>query len=123
MYGGDRVLLCDDHSLARGQLDSILTESGYRVIASTTNTDDTLERFQALLPEIVVINMSVRGTLDPLVTIRRMVRLLPSVRIFAAGTMSQSGSMMEALSAGALDFFIQPYQRQSVRNILRRNLG
>lgn len=123
MYGDSRVLLCDASVVSRDSLTAILTECGFRVIGHVTNTDDAVERCRLQQPEVVLIDVGLRGTVDPLVTLRHLRRMCPTTVFFATGALSQSRLMMDALSAGARDFLTRPFHRQSVRQTLRLNLG
>jgi two-component system, chemotaxis family, chemotaxis protein CheY len=122
MFFNRTAMVCDDHSADREQLREILRFSGCTVIANARNTDDTLARFEKFDPDIVIIDVNLLGTLDALVAIQRMWRLKPETTILATGTASQSASVMEALTMGASDFMLKPFQQRAVRNCLERNL-
>lgn len=117
------VLIADDQSTPRDELREILRRSGYTVIADSHTTDDTLEKFERYEPDAVVIDVALPGTLDALVAIQRMHRANLSAAIFVTGTASQNNVVMEALSMGALDFFLKPFHQRSVNLCLQRNMG
>jgi two-component system chemotaxis response regulator CheY len=122
MFINRSVLLADDQSTVRADLHEILRRTGCTVVAETGNTDDTLDRFDRLRPDIVIIDVTLPGTYDALVTIQRMARMSPASAIFATGMASQSAVVMEALSMGAVDFFLKPFQQGTIRLSLQRNL-
>jgi two-component system chemotaxis response regulator CheY len=122
MFINRSVLLADDQSTVRADLHEILRRTGCTIVAESANTDDTLEKFDRLRPDIVIIDVTIPGTYDPMVTIQRMARLSPSAAIFATGMASQSSVVMEALSMGAVDFFLKPFQQATIRSCLQRNL-
>jgi DNA-binding response OmpR family regulator len=55
------------------------------------------------------------------VAIRRIRRSKPETVIRATAAPSQSTLLMEALSMGAVDFVLKPFQRKSVLSCLQRN--
>jgi chemotaxis response regulator CheB len=116
-------LLVDDNAASRADLQEILRQAGCSVVGTATNTDDAMRKFEALRPQAVVIDLTLPGTDDPLVVIRKLRRLDSTVVVFATGTASQSARMMEALTMGAADFLFKPYQPRSVRTSIQQNLG
>jgi two-component system, chemotaxis family, chemotaxis protein CheY len=123
MFIDRTVLIADDQSTSREQLRDVLRCSGYFVLGECRSSDDALDKFERLLPDVVIIDITLPGTHDALVTIQRMFRTRPNVAIFATGSASQGPVMMEALSMGALDFFLKPFQHRTVHSCLQRNLG
>jgi two-component system chemotaxis response regulator CheY len=116
------VMLADDQAACREQLREIFRYLGCMIVAESRNTDDTLAKFEKLEPDVVVVDVTLLGSHDALVAIRQMWRQNPLVTILATGTASQSSIVMEALSMGAVDFFLKPFNFKSVRNCLERNL-
>jgi len=123
MFVTRTVLLVDDNSGSREELREILRHAGYMVLGEARNTDDALDKFMSLEPDAVIMDVTILGTIDPLVTIQRMHRLRPPSVIFATGSPSQSQVMMEALTMGAVDFFMKPFQQRTVHTCLQRHLG
>jgi two-component system, chemotaxis family, chemotaxis protein CheY len=123
MFVNRTVLLADDQSVIRHQLQEMLHHSGMTVVAESSNTDDALEKFDRLRPNVVVIDVTLPGTLDALVVIQRMTRMDPQSTIFATAMASQNRIVMEALTMGAVDFFLKPFQPTSIRTTLQRNVG
>lgn len=108
---------------ARQTLREIFREGHCTVVGASGDTDELLRSFERHTPDVVVIDVMLTGTLDALLAIDRMRRSRASVTIFATGSTSQNGVLMEALSMGAVDFFLKPFRPQAVRNCLERNLG
>ena len=123
MFIDRTVLIADDQSTSREQLRDVLRCSGYLVLGECRSSDDALDKFERLMPDVVIIDVTLPGTRDALVTIQHMFRTRPNVSIFAIGSASQGPVMMEALSMGAVDFFLKPFQHRTVHSCLQRNLG
>ena len=123
MFIHQTVLLADDQSSSREQLRELLRATQCAVVAEARSTDDLLEKFERLRPDVVIIDVTLLGSLDALVAIQRMRRLDPDTMLFATGTASQGGVIMESLSMGATDFFFKPYQQKAVRDCFERNLA
>jgi len=117
------ILLVDDHSASREELNGIFRHAGYMVVGEARNTDDALEKLQRLQPDAVVMDISLPGHTEPLMAIRQMRRLAPSVVILATGSASQGPILMEALTMGAADFLMKPFQQRAVQTCLQQNVG
>lgn len=123
MYINRTVLLADDQSVPRHELREILRHTGCAVIGESRTTDDTLERFDKLQPDLVIIDPTLPGSLDALVVIQRMRRARPETMVLVAASASQQALLMEALTMGATDFILKPFQQRSVLSCLQRNVG
>lgn len=121
-YINRNVLIADDQSPHRHQLREILRHTDCSIVAETRNTDDTLMKFESLQPDLVIIDITLLGTIDALVAIKRMYQSNPATAIFATASASQQGILMEAMSMGAIDFFLKPFKAHTVHAALERNL-
>jgi two-component system chemotaxis response regulator CheY len=123
LYINRRVLIADDQSTPRQQLREYLRHTGCAIVGECRSTDDLLIKFETLQPDVVFIDVTLIGTMDALVVIQRLRRMEPSLTIFATASASQSSILMEAMTMGAADFILKPFQQHSVRSCLERNLG
>ena len=123
MFVTQTVLLADAHNGSREEMHQILRASGFMVAGIAKNTDDAFAQFERLQPDAVIIDVGLLGTTDPLLTIKQMRRRAPDCAVFAVGAHSQGPLLMEALTMGAADFFMKPFQRRAVRDSLSQNLG
>ncbi|HEU4753268.1 MAG TPA: response regulator [Armatimonadota bacterium] len=122
MFFNRTLMLADDQSTDRITLHEMLRRTGLIVVAETANTDDALEKFERLRPDVVLMDVTLPGTWDALVVIQRMRRMHPEVTVLATGMASQNTVLMEAMTMGAQDFILKPFQQASVHACLQRNL-
>jgi two-component system chemotaxis response regulator CheY len=121
-YINRNVLIADDQSPPRHQLRELLRHTDCNIVAETRSTDDTLMKFESLQPDVVIIDVTLLGTVDALVAIKRMYQSNPSVMIFATASASQQALLMEAMTMGAVDFLLKPFKAHTVHAALERNL-
>jgi two-component system chemotaxis response regulator CheY len=121
-YINRNVLIADDQSPPRHQLRELLRHTDCSVVGEARNTDDALLKFETLQPDVVIIDVTLLGTLDALIAIKRMHQTNPAVTIFATASSSQQGLLMEAMTMGAVDFLLKPFKAHSVHAALERNL-
>lgn len=117
------ILLADDQKAIREQLREILRRTDYGVAGEVSNTDDLLVKAEALRPDCVIVDVTLRGTLDALVAIRRLRERYDRMVILITGSASQNRVVMEALSLGATDFVLRPLRERAVHAALHRHLG
>jgi DNA-binding NarL/FixJ family response regulator len=124
MYTGSprSVLLVEDHCGFKEEMREILRHAGCVVIGEARNTDDALAKLERLQPHAMVMDITLPGSYDSLLAIQRVCRLSPETIVFATGSASQSGLMMEALTMGAVDFFLKPFQPRTIRTALQHHL-
>jgi len=122
LYINRQVLIADDQSPPRQQLREYLRNTGCAIVGECRSTDDLMLKFETLKPDVIFIDVTLIGTMDALVVIQRMRRMDPAVIIFATASASQSGVLMEAMTMGAADFILKPFQAHTVRSCLERNL-
>lgn len=121
-YINRNVLIADDQSPPRHQLRELLRHTDCTIVAECRSTDDTLIRFEALQPDVVIIDVTLLGTVDALIAIKRMCQANPAVAVFATASSSQQGLLMEAMTMGAVDFLLKPFKAHTVHAAMERNL-
>lgn len=122
LYINRQVLIADDQSPPRQQLREYLRNTGCAIVGECRSTDDLMLKFETLKPDVIFIDVTLMGSMDALVVIQRMRRMDPAVIIFATASASQSGVLMEAMTMGAADFILKPFQAHTVRSCVERNL-
>ena len=112
------ALIADDQLAVREDLRRILRRIGCRVAGEAATSDEALAKFEQLRPDLLIIDATLPGSLDPLLVIRRARRIEVGAVILVAGSISQSVVVMEALSMGASDFVLKPVRENHLRACL-----
>jgi two-component system chemotaxis response regulator CheY len=123
MFSNRRVLLADDQSTVRDELKELLRQCRCGVMATANSTDDLMEKFHQLRPDVIIADVTLAGTQSLLVTLSRLRRLDSSLILLVTGAVSQNEILMEALSMGAQDFLTRPFRQRTVNAFLQRNLA
>jgi two-component system chemotaxis response regulator CheY len=122
MIYNQSVLVCDDQASCRAELKMLLRTGGLNVVGEASN-DDALRRFEELMPDLVIMDVTLLGTWDSMVAIKRMRQLHGDATLLVTGMPSQTEALMEALTMGAVDFFFKPFHIRSVRDCLEKNVA
>lgn len=102
-----RILLADDHALIRECLASILERyEDVEVVGHVENGADALRRAAELLPDVVVMDISMKGV-NGIEATRSIVRELPSIKVLMLSMHAESRYVVESIKAGALGFVVK----------------
>ncbi|MEI2721129.1 MAG: response regulator [Gemmatimonadales bacterium] len=117
-----RVLICDDAIFMRTMIADILTGAGYDVVGEAESGLQAVERYKALLPDIVTMDivMPDMGGID---AVKAIIAAHPDARILMCSAMGQQALVVEAIQAGAKDFVVKPFQPARVLEAVQRVLA
>lgn len=115
-----RALIVDDSRPIRRIESEILTELGFET-ASACNGREALEQLQLEpLPDLVLVdwNMPEMNGLELVKAIRREERF-SSVAVVMVTTETEPDQMLRALTAGADEYLMKPFQKEGLVDKLR----
>ncbi len=114
-----RILIAEDSTYMRMLLKELLIRSGYDVIGEADNGNDAVRLYDKYKPDIAAIDMLMpeMNGIDVLKTIRAS---HPDARLLMISAMGQEKMVIEAMKAGASDFFIKPLQSERVIEAIER---
>lgn len=102
-----RVLLADDHKIIRDGLRALLEKQvGITVIAEAANGRAAVQLTQELMPDIVVMDLSMPD-LNGIEATRQIREKLPAVRIVALSMHSDKRFVIQILRAGASGYLLK----------------
>jgi len=101
------VLLVDDHAIMREGLRSLLErQPEIEVIADTGDGRKALELVRELLPDVVIMDVTMPG-LNGIEATRRITGEFPQVRVIALSIHSKRRYVADMLSAGAAGYILK----------------
>ena len=114
-----RVLSIDDHPLIHDGLGAILKAQGdIELIGEANDAVSGLERFEALMPDIVLMDLEMPGC-GAVEAISRFRERDPSARIIVHAPNAGDVRARRALDAGAQGFLLKSNVRDEVANAIR----
>lgn len=115
-----RVLIVDDHPMLREGLTSVIDhEEDMRVAGEAGSGQDGVERFDALRPDITLMDLQMPGLggVEAIVQIRR---LNPLARVIVLTTYGGDVQASRALQAGAMGFLLKNSVRRELTDTIRK---
>lgn len=102
-----RVILVDDHQLAREGLKAVLESDGIDIVALAETGEEAVELTRELVPDVVLMDVRLGDGIDGLEATRRIAALDLPTRIIMLTLHDMPGYVREALAAGAAGYVLK----------------
>lgn len=113
-----RILIVDDHQLAREGLSAVLSKGGYDIVGLAASGEEAIELATRLAPDIVLMDVRLGAGIDGLEATRRIVAQgLPS-RVIMLTLHETPAYVREALSAGAAGYVLKEAAIEELRGAI-----
>ena len=104
------VLIVEDHAAYRERLTSAAQAKGFQVLPPCERADQALDAFHTEHPDIVVIDLHLKGESDGLSLCQLMVDLNSRVRVVASSSFADPELMDRAFQSGADRCLRKPFR-------------
>ena len=108
------ILLVEDEGLIARDLEDTLTRLGYRVSGIASEGAEAIEMARVLHPQLVVMDVSLRGDVDGIEAACAIQEDAPVPVIFLTGH-SDTETLQRAVLTGPLGYLIKPFQEDDLR--------
>ncbi|MEX0620619.1 MAG: response regulator transcription factor [Solirubrobacterales bacterium] len=99
-----KVIICDDHPIVRGALQNVIeSEDDLEVAALAEDGRQLATLVTALVPDLVIVDIEMPRW-DGIVSIQRLIELLPELRILVFSAHEEQGLIRLAADSGAAGF-------------------
>ena len=113
------VLVVDDHPLFRqGVVHSLGLTPGFRVVGETASGEEALAMAQALLPKVVLLDISMPGW-NGIVTAEKIAMACPATAIVMLTMSEDKDKLLAALKAGARGYVLKGVSARELTDVLR----
>lgn len=102
-----RVLIVDDHQLAREGLRAVLAGGGVDVVGTAATGEEAVELARDLVPDIVLMDVRLGPGIDGLEATRRIAALGLPIRVLMLTLHDMPAYVREALAAGAAGYVLK----------------
>lgn len=108
------ILLVEDEGIVAHDLEETLTRLGYRVSGIASEGAQAVRMAQELQPELVVMDVSLRGEIDGIQAARLIQERACVPVIFLTGH-SDPATLQRAVMTGPLGYIVKPFQEVELR--------
>jgi len=114
-----RVLIADDHDIVRRGLRMILTlDPEIEIVGEVDNGVQAVRGAERLRPDVVLMDL-LMPELDGIEATRRIRDTLPDVQVLALTSVVESGSVVDAVRAGAVGYVLKDGQADELPSQVR----
>lgn len=113
------ILVVDDHPLFRqGVVHSLQMDPALRVVGETASGEEALALAQALLPEVVLLDISMPGW-NGIVTAEKIAMACPATAIVMLTGSDDKDKLLSALKAGARGYVLKGVSARELADVVR----
>ncbi len=106
-----KVLITDDQVYMRLTLRSMLEKNGYEIAGEAATGGQALEFYQQCRPDLVTMDITMPD-MNGIEAVEEIVKIDPGAKILIISAYGQNKLLARALSAGAKDFLLKPFQEE-----------
>ncbi|UUZ81752.1 response regulator [Paenibacillus sp. P26] len=117
-----KVMVVDDAAFMRMLLKTMLSEAGHEIVAEATNGLEAVKAYMTVRPDVVTMDITM-PEMDGVATVKEIRKLDPQAKIIMCSAMGQKAMVVDAISSGAKDFVVKPFQKDRVLESLNNVLG
>jgi DNA-binding NarL/FixJ family response regulator len=113
------LLLIDDHALIRAGVRALVSDiPGYAVIGEAAHGEQLLELTQALKPDIVLLDISMKDS-NGLDALERLNKALPDTKVLILSMHTEPQMIMRALEGGAHGYLLKDATATEIEHALQ----
>src|SRR3954468_10055725 len=117
-----RLIIADDHELARSGMRSMLEgEPGLDLVGEATNGREALALCKELTPDLALLDVRM-PEMDGLLATRAIVKECPGTRVLIVTSHENPDYLFAALKAGAVGYLLKDVTRPELLSTIRRVL-
>jgi two-component system chemotaxis response regulator CheY len=109
-----RILVVDDNAFMRTNLKNVLTKAGFEVVAEAADGQAAVTTYQEAKPDLVTLDITMPN-MDGVEALKVLRSIDPAARIVMVSAMGQEALVVEAITSGAADFVVKPFEADLVR--------
>ena len=116
-----RILIVDDSTVMRKNLNSIFTSNGHEVIGEAVNGEEGIDKFKELKPDITTMDITM-PVMDGLEALKKIMELDKNAKVVMVTAAGQKTKMVDAVKFGAAEFLAKPFEGAQIIEIINKVL-
>lgn len=118
-----KILLVDDAVFVRMSLKQILDDSEFDFeVLEAANGKKALELYKRNSPDVVIMDITM-PEMDGIEAVYKIREIDPDAKVIMCSAMGYQEKVVDAVTAGAKDFIVKPYEPAKVMNSIKKVLN
>jgi two-component system chemotaxis response regulator CheY len=114
-----RVLIVDDAIFMRKMISDILVENGMEIVGEADTGAKAVDKYMELRPDLVTMDI-IMPEMNGIDAVRKVMEFDSKARIVMCSALGQQALVQEAITAGAKDFLIKPFNAARVVEVIAK---
>ncbi|MCZ8520751.1 MULTISPECIES: response regulator [Paenibacillus] len=114
-----KILVVDDSLFMRMILKNVIQELGYEIAAEASNGMEALTKYEEIKPDLVTLDITM-PEMDGMTALEEIRSRHPEAKVIMVSAMGQQALLIRAVSMGASDFIVKPFNKDRVREALKK---
>ena len=116
------ILITDDTAFMRMTLKNILSKNGFEIAGEAADGLEAVDKYKTVNPDLVTMDITMPN-MDGISAIKEIMKFDANAKIIVCSAMGQKTLVIEALSAGARDFIVKPFQSDRIVDAIKKVLN
>ncbi|WP_077617921.1 response regulator [Bacillus sinesaloumensis] len=117
-----RILVVDDAKFMRLTLTNILVKADHEVVSEAENGLEAVEKYKEYRPDLVTMDITM-PEMNGIDAVKLIKEFDPKARIIMCSAMGQQKMVVDAISAGAKDYIVKPFDESRIVETINRVLN
>ena len=117
-----RMLVVDDAMFMRKIIGDILKGCGHEIVAEAGNGEEAYRKYCETKPDLVFMDITMPDV-SGVEGLKQIRSTYPDAKVIMCSAMGQQWMVLEAVSAGALDFIVKPFKQERVEEAVNKALN
>ena len=114
-----KIMVVDDSRIVQLNLQKILSDTEYEVVACCQNGEDALAMYDKVQPDLVTMDILMPG-MDGLEAACQLLKEHPEAKVLIVSSLAYDDTVNEASDIGACGFVYKPFDKQQILQALQK---
>jgi two-component system chemotaxis response regulator CheY len=117
-----RIMVVDDSIFMRLMIKNILLELGHEIVAEASNGLEAISLFLQHSPDMITLDITM-PEMDGITALKEIKSYKSDSKIIMVSAMGQQSFVIEAITLGARDFIVKPFDKDRVAEAVKKVLN
>ena len=118
---GTRVMIVDDAPIIRLKIRDVLENHGLEVVAECGDGQQAIDTYPKIKPDVVTMDITMPNK-DGIEALEGILKDFPDAKIIMVTAVDQRDSLMKAISLGATDYVVKPFEDDRIVTAIKEAL-